>query len=351
MVAIPLTHSYVAERDQGWIYRKSWDLTYLIFSAVLVPVPLLIADITVYCGLLTEEQAIGLVNLLVAGLVGGPHLWSTFTLTLLDRPFLRRHPMYASSCLVIPIAVVILGLTAYPMLILVFFGWASVHLLHQLNFLADCYRKRGEWPEAAWSRCVDFGVISLGLYPVGLHKLESGEFQVAGVLLPYPEIARSLHLPEVVGGVFVALLILWGAKTAWESVHGRLNVPKTLLILVTAIVSFFLPMGNNLDILFQGYNTWHSVQYLFLFWVLNRFRFERGEIESRFVRWMVSSSSILPYYLCLFAAGGALMLVTLALPLVTPLGSEQSYFIVVLSVLLVHYYFDHFLFTKTNLAR
>ena len=31
-----------------------------------------------------------------------------------------------------------------------------------------------------------------------------------------------------------------------------------------------VPMGSNLDVLFQGYNAWHSFQYLFLLWLINR---------------------------------------------------------------------------------
>ena len=56
-------------------------------------------------------------------------------------------------------------------------------------------------------------------------------------------------------------------KRSAEFREGRGNVPKTLLIGITTVVSFCLPLGSNLDVLFQGYNTWHSFQYLFLLWV------------------------------------------------------------------------------------
>jgi hypothetical protein len=41
-----------------------------------------------------------------------------------------------------------------------------------------------------------------------------------------------------------------------------------------------------------------------------------------------------------------LVLLTVLVRAVTPLAADQSYFVVVLSVLLMHYYFDHFLFTQ-----
>jgi hypothetical protein len=34
---------------------------------------------------------------------------------------------------------------------------------------------------------------------------------------------------------------------------------------------------------------------------------------------------------------------------VTPLSADKSYFVVVLSVLLMHYYFDHFLFSHPRM--
>jgi hypothetical protein len=42
------------------------------------------------------------------------------------------------------------------------------------------------------------------------------------------------------------------------------------------------------------------------------------------------------------------VILTMLVRAVTPLSPDQSYFIVVLSILLMHYYFDHFLFTRTE---
>ena len=56
------------------------------------------------------------------------------------------------------------------------------------------------------------------------------------------------------------------------------------------------------------------------------------------------------YYFCFLAATGVLVLLTLIVRAVTPLSANQSYFVVVLSVLLVHYYFDHFLFSHPQMV-
>jgi len=313
-----------------------------------VPLPLLFAYAVQRWGGVTERQAVDWVNLLVAGLIGGPHLFSTFTFTVLDPSFMRRHRGYVVGSLALPVIVVYMGLRHYELLILFFFAWASLHLLHQIIYLSDCYRARSGSRDPRWSRALDYGVILTGLYPIGLYKLSIGEFQVGDVLLPYPEFLQPLRLPEVVGAVFAVLVAAWVVKTFRERARGTLSVPKTALIAVTCVVSFFLPMGRNLDVLFQGYNAWHSFQYLFLFWIINRIRFERGQIENAFVRRLVSSNKMGPYYLAFLGVSLAVMGVTFALPWVTPLSSTQSYFVVILSVLLIHYYFDHYLFTRTE---
>lgn len=349
MEAITVAPSVLREREPGWIYKKPWDLTLLIFSAVLVPIPFLVAWAAERSGLLTQQGAIDLVNMAVAGLVGGPHLLTTFTYTFFDKKFMKRHPVFAFSSLVLPAGVIYMGIFHYGVLIFLFFMWASLHILHQLIYISDCYRQRGGQPDPLWSRLVDYGVIGLGLYPIGLMKLSSGDFAVGNVVLPYPEFLRPFHLPEIAAVVFFSLVILWIFKSLAERAAGRFNVPKTLLIGVTAVVSFCVPMGKELDILFQGYNTWHSFQYLFLFWLINRIRVERGEVENAFIRKLCSGRGIFPYYLFFFLLSGAMVTgVTFAVRSLTTLGAEQSYFIVVLSLLLMHYYFDHFLFTRTE---
>jgi hypothetical protein len=337
-------------REPGWIYKPSWDLPVLILSAILVPLPFLVAWSAQVSGWFKPGQAIDFINIAVATLIGGPHLFSTITFTFLDGRFRARHPGYAAAAFVVPVIVVLLGVYQYTLLITFFFSWASLHVLHQIIYLTDCYRRRGRAGEAAWSRYVDYGLILTGLYPIGLYKISLGRFHVGGVLLPYPDALRRLHLPVIAGVLFAAFLVLWIAKTVTEFREGYGSLPKTLLIGITTVVSFLLPMGSNLDVLFQGYNTWHSFQYLFLLWLINRLRDQRGELEDGFVRRLVRRDSMAAYYGCFLAATGAMVVLTLTVRALTPLSADQSYFVVVLSVLLMHYYFDHFLFTHPQMV-
>jgi hypothetical protein len=338
-----------SSRVPGWIYKPSWDLPLLILSAALVPLPFLLAWAAQASGWLTASQAIDMVNIAVAALVGGPHLFSTITFTILDGDFRSRHSRYMALAFLLPLIVVYLGICHYRVLITVFFSWASLHVLHQIAYLTDCYRTRGGFVESPWSRRIDYGLILTGLYPIGLYKLSLREFQVGGVVLPYPDWLLPLHLPVLAGILFGGFLAAWLAKTAAEFRQGRGSVPKTLLIAITTVVSFCLPLGSNLDVLFQGYNTWHSFQYLFLLWLINRLREQRGEIRSRVVQRLVRRNSMAAYYLCFLAATILLVLLTTLVRALTPLSSDRSYFVVVLSVLWMHYYFDHFLFSQPQL--
>jgi hypothetical protein len=339
----------VAQREPGWIYNRKWDLTLIIFSSVLVPLPFLVAWGAQATGWMTQAQAVDAINIVVSLLIGGPHLFSTISYTFLDNNFRAKHRVYAKLALLIPPIVVYLGVTHYTALITFFFTWASLHVLHQIMYLTDCYRKRAGWVDQRWSQLVDYGLILTGLYPIGIYKMSLEQFKVGGVLLPYPDFLKPLPLAALAGAVFAGFLIAWIVKTTAEFREGRGNVPKTLLIGITTVVSFCLPLGSNLDVLFQGYNTWHSFQYLFLLWIINRLRDQRGELEDGFVRNLVRRKGMGAYYLCFLGATGVTVVFTILVRAITPLSADQSYFVVILSVLLMHYYFDHFLFVHPQM--
>ena len=88
--------------DRLWLVSKKYDLTFLIGSAVLAAIPL-----TMLYGFQMSTTAI---NLLVAGLVGGPHLYSTFGYTLIDKQYRRNMGWKLLPCVLIPAGVVWLAL-------------------------------------------------------------------------------------------------------------------------------------------------------------------------------------------------------------------------------------------------
>ena len=50
-------------------------------------------------------------------------------------------------------------------------------------------------------------------------------------------------------------------KCGYEVAQRRLNVPKPLHMTLAAILFFIIPSLENLDVAFQGLNTWHSLLY------------------------------------------------------------------------------------------
>lgn len=137
--------------------------------------------------------------------------------------------------------------------------------------------------------------------------------------------------------------------------------------MVASVLFFLTPTLANLDVAFQGLNTWHSFQYLAVVLYLNRYRAARGMIGSPFVT-KVSHRGFTLYAMCLgFTLLTALLyfgVLSLAVGahlfetgnpfkmlLFGHVYSGQHFFAfysVILSFLLIHYYFDHFIFLQRD---
>src|SRR5215813_7176723 len=134
MAALAGAPPVLTNREPGWIYKPSWDLPLIIFSAVLVPPPFIVAWFAQTTGWLNAEKTVDLINISVALLIGGPHLFSTITFTFLDGRFRSRHKGYIAAAFLLPVIVVYLGVYYYTALITFFFTWASIHVLHQIIY-------------------------------------------------------------------------------------------------------------------------------------------------------------------------------------------------------------------------
>ncbi len=325
-----------------WLRSPRWDLTLLILSAALVPIPLLL-----HHGVGISQTA---VNLVVAGLVGGPHLYSTFTYTFMEPSYRRRHRRFLAASLALPVIVTTMAFVNLQILLTVFFMWASIHVLHQITYINDCYVAKGARPRPLRERVVDYGVVFLCLYPMATPQILDGSFQLGGTALYVPGWAsHGLAADVQVAGIatlFGVFFVLWVAKSIRDLRRGTLLVPSVLLIGLTIVIGFTLPLAPNIDVAFQGFNVWHSVQYLGLVWYLMAMRKERGEIDNRFVAECNGPDRPWQFYglaVALTAAAGMLVLILHA-----GFGIElqKAYYIVILSTLLQHYYLDHLQFTK-----
>jgi hypothetical protein len=368
--AIPITSRLQAV----WLRSRGWDLTWITFSIFLVPIPYLIylsvaslpgvfQPVADLFGTTLDDLSRNLVNAVVALLVGGPHMYATFTRTALDHEFARRHPKFLWSSLVIPVIVTALALLNLSALLTLFFFWASIHVLHQIIYIVELYYQRQPSRPRLFSRLADYGVVLTALYPVAAWKLANGTFQIGHNNIT--SVVSSIvplgpWMVWLAGGAFGLALAVWLLNNWLDWRQGRLFWPKVLFILLTALVAFMVPGLGNLDTAFQGMNVWHSLQYLALTWMLNRLREERGELKtSPFVERLSGEKAARSYYL--FNIGLTLADVVLALAIFVVLrvtlgmafdhAFDRAYYIAVLSFLWIHYYHDHFLFTQPKVIR
>ena len=356
--AAPATPAPRLKRDDAWLVSPFYDLTFIIFSAALILFPHI-------SHMLVRSNIV--VDLIVTMLIGGPHLFATYTMTVMEPEFRARYPRYSRGALVLPLIIVTLAAVNLTLLVTIFFFWASVHVIHQAAFVADAYRFKDPRGWTRWSRVIDYGLVFTSIYPIASGKLIRSEFVTGGRTLLFPEFLRVAFLPTVLWVVFAGFAAAFVLKTVHEIRDGRFHGPKTLHMVLASSLFFVTPTIENLDVAFQGLNVWHSFQYLAVVLYLNQLRAQRGFIGSRVVE-QVSRRGYRLYAMCLGFTLGAGVLFLGMLGLVTVLGAfetgrtmnvilfgtvfaDQYYFAfysVILSFLLIHYYFDHFLFLYTD---
>ncbi len=348
-----------------WLRSKTWDLSFISLSVLLVPIPFLTYyfanEATPFLNKLfaliglnftwDDDASRNLVNGMIALFIGGPHMYATYTRTALDRNFTRRHKTFMSLSLLIPVMVILLGVFQFRLLITLFFFWASIHIIHQASYIVDCYSRRQPKLPPLSSRLIDYAVLFSALYPIATYKFIHEEFTIGSNKILFPEFLRSDYLFYFVTAFFIASVTMFVWKTVNEIRSGTAHYPKILLISLTAIVAFFIPAFKNLDVAFQGFNTWHSFQYLGLTYYINRLRHERGEIGTKFIDKISQDGKTWEYYFfnvgLTACAVGTIALLIILKP-VLGLSFDQCYYIVVLSFLLMHYLHDHLLFTKSE---
>ena len=357
----------------SWIHDRKWDLTFISLSVVLVAVPYLVYLIGTNISTITQPIADmfgttvdsvsrNFVNAAVALLVGGPHMYATWTRTYLNHDFSSKHRRMMWSSLVIPVIVITLALLNLTVLLTVFFFWASIHVLHQIIYIVELYNNRKAPKMSPFYRFGDYAVVLTALYPLAAWKVVNGGFLIGendlGSLV-------SEFLPVgnwmvwLVGGAFAVSLVWWLSKTGLEICDGSVSWPKTIFIGVTVTVAFFVPALGNLDTAFQGMNVWHSFQYLALTWMLNHLIQKSGGLkDSPFVERLSKSGSQRRYYtwnvfltFCtVLLAAGIFLILRYAFSNPFDYSFDRAYYIAVLSFLWIHYYFDHFLFAHPRLA-
>lgn len=371
MTATALPMDKDIDRGLFWLRSRNWDLAFISLSVVLVAVPYVAYVVFLRLGTALEPVAgfLGgdvdgisrnLVNFGVALLIGGPHMYVTHYRITLNHDFASRHRRYVLSALIIPAVVITFAWLNLTLLLTVFFFWASIHVLHQILHVTELYNSKRAIRLTLFSRLSDYAVILTALYPLAAWKIATGRFLIGpndlgAVVGQYVPVGP--WMVWLVGGAFAIALVVWVGKSVAEWRQGVLHGPKTLFIALTVGVSFAVPALGNLDTAFQGMNVWHSFQYLALTWLLIHLAQQRGQLShSPFVDSVAKPGASRRYYgFAITATLGTVLVAGLLFTLFRfvmgqtfDLAFDRAYYIAVLSVLWIHYYFDHYLFSKAQ---
>lgn len=331
-----------ASGDALWLNGARWDRTWLLGTALVIPVTLLL----VWGGISSDA-----LNLVVTVVAGGPHVFSTFLTTYLDPVYRRRHGWgLAAVAVAVPAAVTYLTLHHFQELMSFFIFAASFHVLQQNAYLADAYRRRMGRPEPLASRLLDYAVLFLSFYPIASYKLVRDDFRLGEVLIVIPGLVKSEWTVKAISVLFAASFLGWTIKSIQEWRRGVLNRPKTMLILATSMIAFWIPAmasGTRLELAFQSVNTWHSLQYIGLTWLVLKIRKDQGRSSSSFLKNISGEGRPTWYFygLCLVFTTAQLLVIFL-LRLTDPfhLRGIQYHYMGVFSVLFIHYAYDGYFF-------
>jgi hypothetical protein len=322
-----------------WIATPRWDLTWLILSASLVPLPVLAH--------LVLPQALH-IDLLVTILIGGPHMYATFLRTVADPLFRARHPFAAWFPVVaIPAFVVTLGLTRFEWLLSLFFTWASLHICDQASYIAQLYRERAGGTPTRFDRALDFLVVAGSLYLFAIHRFVNGAFAIEGFSIFFPPQLQHPWVPPAFAAAVAALVAFWLVRALSQRKAGKLSGPYFAFMGLTMAISVMVPsylFRNELAVTFQGFNAWHSFQYLGITFLLLNQAHMAGQVTTGFVKQMAAPGKFFRFYgwNILWTTGASLLIGVLVYGMGLPI--EQCYYAVVLSFLLTHYCHDATLF-------
>jgi hypothetical protein len=319
-----------------WIATPRWDLSWITLSAVLVAIPPL-------AHFYWSVGATG-IDVLVTLMIGGPHMYATFLRTVMEPRFRKRHPFLVWFPVVaVPTCVILGSVFAFEALLSFFFFWASIHICDQASYIAGIYRARTGTPKA-WDKLFDFAVALSALYVVAIHRFVNGTFVIADHTIFFPEMLKRPWVSNAFSFAAAALIATWAVRSWNQYRSGKLGVPYLLFMGLTISVGFAVPMMRELSVSFQGFNAWHSFQYLGLTFLALNQRERAGAVSLGFVRSLARPAHFFRYYgwNVLLTTGAALVVGLLTWGMRLPL--EKCYYSVVLSFLLVHYFHDHILF-------
>ena len=254
----------MSKNTQPWLFSPAFDLAFILGPALLV-----VAVVLVFQGQFGALQAVPpwLWLLLVVG-VDVSHVYSTVFRTYLDREELKqRQTLYT----LVPLVAWVMGCLLYSVDGSLF--WRVLAYLAVFHFVRQQYgfmmiygRQERDLP-LLYKHLDKAAIYMATLYPLAYWHCHERSFHwfVAGDFVTFDAPLAS----NIAGGVYLAILLAYVLKEAvlWKR-SGRVNLPRNLLLLGTAVSWFAGIVAFDNDLAFTATNIIaHGIPYMALIWV------------------------------------------------------------------------------------
>ena len=160
-------------KQSPWLVSQCYDLSFITFSAIFLFLPHLVHTIT------GSNVA---VDIAISVLIGGPHLFATYTMTLMEPQFRQRYPRYTWGAIAMPVLVVTTAIVNLDLLVTVFSLLSALHVIHQEGYVADSYRaKAGTRSGDRWTvlgTITDYGLLAASLFVLATFRFTGTSLQM-----------------------------------------------------------------------------------------------------------------------------------------------------------------------------
>lgn len=259
--------------SQPWIYRPGADSIFILLPAFLAT-----AAVALFPGFFEDSGNMPAWAwlLFIVG-IDVAHVYSTLWRTYFDREEFRK---YRRPLVLIPVFGWMAGVFLYLIGGMLFWRvlayLAVFHFVRQQYGFLSLYARKENRP--SWERSIDAVTIyAATIYPLlfwhthlprNFHWFIDGDFWAV----------NASWLSPLAGGVYLVILAVYLIKEIRQSLQrGRINLPKNLILLGTALSWYFGIVVHDGDLAFTATNVVaHGIPYMALVWMYGRKKQEKS---------------------------------------------------------------------------
>jgi len=331
-----------------WIRDLTFDGVFLLGSTLLVfVVASLFAAKSGGTSVLQLTGASEALNLVIPVMLGGPHIFFSVVRTYMDVDFKREHRQLLRMT---P------HLVAFSMMYLVFHRHFDVvanvvlysavfHGAAQLAHIGLRYRqKAGRAPYDLAGKAFLVSVL-LGPFAFLSQAIQTRNFVF--INQPIYKFLAPDWLIYLSGGTALVCAAYWLADTInHRRSGGRTNWREGAILLATQGAFWFLANLDQIDVTFQAYNAWHSVQALGIMWLAMNDKWRGGKIRGPKQTGFCRDGAFKRTYVfgVLFSLSIGVLIILFSNFEMRDLTTSPFYYVFAVTVLLNHHAIDYWLF-------